>query len=554
MRGLGDLLTQALKLQQAGHTTAASVLYQEILYQDQNCADAHHLLGCISITQGDFDNALIHLKRAVEINPEQYLYQCNLGVCYVKLNIFDMAKAHFIESIEQKGDFKDSRLNCGHLYANINEWDYAEEQYRAAVDCAPSAETFGVLGEFYRTRRRYKDAIRSFSRGCDIDPTISDMYLKMGLAYTGIGEKLNAIWAYTVALQNDPMNVGAHNNLGTLHLVENKIDQAITFFSEAQRVAPGDSVSGWNLAKCYFLQGDLHKGWPLYHHRWEVFGKNYMQRNFHRPEWNNEPLNGKRIVLYNEQGIGDQIQNLRFVAHLQQLGAHVIVECHPSLYNLVHTNFLVQTVEHGTALPEYDYFCSFNSLPAKLNVSQSDVGCSAPYIVSESILSKEWYSRLALLGALPRIGIVWAGNSKHPNDRLRSTPYETFIDLFVGIECSIVNLQVGADTEVFDDTESYRFNAVPYLKDYNETVALIENLDLVIAVDTSVVHLCGAMHKPVWALLAYNPDWRWMLNCRDTYWYPSVELFRQESAGDWKGTISTVNNALSEYVKNFKNV
>ncbi|MGL1901276.1 MAG: tetratricopeptide repeat-containing glycosyltransferase family protein [Fibrobacterales bacterium] len=550
MRGLGDLLTQAFQLQQSGHTTAAAVLYQDILSQDQNCADAHHLLGCIYISRGEIESAHIHLKRAVEVNPDHYVYQCHLAVCYVKLNDLDTAKIHFLESIEQKGDFKDSRINCGHLFSQLKEWELAEEQFKAAVRCMPTSDTYGVLGEFYRSQGQYNDAIRSFSRSCELDPTQSDIYLKMGLAYTGIGEKLNAIWAYTVAIQNNPMNVGAHNNLGTLHLVENKIDEAINCFCEAQRVVPGDSVSGWNLAKCYFLQGDLPKGWSLYHHRWAVFGKNYMQRNFHRPEWNNEPLAGQRIVLYNEQGIGDLIQNMRFVEQLRQRRAYVIMECHPALFDLVSKNTTAQVITHGTALPEYDYYCSLNSLPAKLGVTQSDVMSRAPYIVADKNSVKEWYSRLSLLGNIPKIGIVWAGNPNHPNDKLRSAPFESFITMFDGIECAVINLQVGADYKVFDDTDPHRFDAVPYLKNYNETAALIEHLDLVISVDTSVVHLCGAMHKPVWALLAYNPDWRWMLETNDTYWYPSVRLCRQESSGDWSGLVSRVQKDLMCFVKN----
>ncbi len=541
MQGLREQLNKALKLQQSGHSEAAKSIYEDILSIDQNIPDANHLLGLIYFSDNNLIEAESYVSRATNLNPHNHSFITNLGVIANAKGEHERAKGLFIEALELKPDFLDSMKNLAALHVHFNEWDDAEKLYLKILEHTQDTGAILSLAELYRALGKNTEAIRFYTRYCNERPNDSDTYLKMGLVYNALGERDNAIWAYSMSIRNNPQNVGAYNNIGTIYLVENRIEKAVENFSHAQSINPDDAPSGWNLAKCYFLQGDLQSAWKKYYHRWSVFGAHYMSRSFQKPEWCGEELSGKTILLYNEQGIGDHIQNIRFIASLKNRGARVIMESHPSITDLFKNDFKGDVAyTFGEQCPEYDFHCSFNSLPERLNVSVGDVQITEPYINADRFLKSQWKQKLTCCKERLKVGVVWAGNPKHPNDSLRSCSLHTFKELFDITDVAFVNLQVGDVSNQFPSERERLYDFSNDLTDYNQTAAVIENLDLVISVDTSIVHLCGAMKKPVWALTAFNPDWRWMLNRSDSYWYSSVRLFRQTRMGDWNSVISKV--------------
>ncbi len=550
MQGLRDQLDTALKLQQTGHAAAAKSIYENILAIDQNIPDANHLLGLIYFSDNKLKEAEIFVSKATNLNPHNHSFIMNLGVIANAQGKYERAKELFIEALDLKPDFIDSMKNLAALHVHFNELDAAEKLYLNVLEHAQDKGVLLSLAELYRTLGKNSNAIRLYTRYCNEHPNDSDTYFKMGLVYNALDERDNAIWAYTMSIRNNPQNVGAYNNLGTIYLVENRIEQAVEYFSHAQSIHSDDAPSGWNLAKCYFLQGELRSAWKKYYHRWSVFGAHYMSRSFQKPEWRGEDISGKTILLYNEQGIGDHIQNIRFISRLKKCGARVIMETHPSVTDLFTNDFKGDVLyTYGEECPEYDLHCSFNSLPERLNVSIDDVLVAEPYIRTDSFLSSQWKQKLSRCNERLKVGVVWAGNSKHPNDSLRSCSLHTFKGLFDVDDIAFINLQVGDESNRFPSDGKRLYDFSTDLTDYNQTAAVIENLDLVISVDTSVVHLCGAMKKPVWVLTAFNPDWRWMLNRSDSYWYSSVRLFRQTRMGDWNSVIAEVVSKLKNFEK-----
>jgi hypothetical protein len=254
-------------------------------------------------------------------------------------------------------------------------------------------------------------------------------------------------------------------------------------------------------------------------------------------------------LLHAEQGLGDVIQFVRYIPYVAQLGTKVIIECHKELKSLLkNVEGIQQVISQGEELPSFDVHCPIASLPLIFNTIQDNIPTNIPYIYVESMSVNKWKNKLENDNSKLNIGLVWAGNPKHKNDRNRSIPLSGFLPLMKFTNITFYSLQKGTASEQSKNLP-IRMKLVDLTKEINDfadTAALIENLDLVITVDTAVAHLTGALGKPVWVLLPFAPDWRWMLNREDSPWYPTIRLFRQPSLGDWDSVISRITKELQK--------
>jgi len=271
-------------------------------------------------------------------------------------------------------------------------------------------------------------------------------------------------------------------------------------------------------------------------------------RNFTKPQWDGRALEGRTLLLHAEQGLGDAIQFIRYLPLMSQRGGRIIIECYAELQRLFQIMAgRCQIVACGQPLPAFDLHCPLLSLPRVFGTTLSNIPHVVPYLHPDAEEARKWHHRLLWQSRLVNVGLAWMGNPAHKNDRSRSIKLARLAPLGQVPGVRFFSLQKGeaaAETktppsgmELVDWTQE--------LKDFADTAGLIANLDLVIAVDTAVVHLAGAMGKPVWTLLPFVPDWRWLLEREDSPWYPTMRLFRQNSWGDWDSVITRVVDALS---------
>ena len=336
----------------------------------------------------------------------------------------------------------------------------------------------------------------------------------------------------------------------------NRPDDALVSYDRAIALKPDYAKAHFNRSLALLLKGNFADGWEEYEWRWKGGARGVKPRKFECPQWRGENLAGKTIFLYPEQGYGDTIQFLRYVPLVASRGGHVILEVPPPLLRLAERlQGAAQVFASGAAAPAADFFCPLLSLPRAFSTTVATIPGEVPYLVADRTAIAAWRRRLAVLEGL-RVGLVWAG-SPRPNqpeanriNRRRSITLGHFANLADVPGVSLVSLQ---KDQAASQTRSpppglFVHDWTDELGDFADTAALIEALDLVISVDTSVVHLAGALGKPVWLLNRFDTCWRWLLDRDDSPWYPTLRQFRQPRRGDWDSVIMDVLAALTRLV------
>jgi hypothetical protein len=272
-----------------------------------------------------------------------------------------------------------------------------------------------------------------------------------------------------------------------------------------------------------------------------------LRREFAAPRWDGGDIAGRAILLHVEQGIGDALQFVRYAPLLAHRGARVIVLCQPPLKRLFMEMDEVSVVADGEPPPEFDLHLPLMSLPRLFGTTLATIPADTPYLRADPVDVRAWNGKLGDKNHF-KIGLVWAGNRRHLNDRNRSCALETLAPLAAVSGIRLYSLQKGeAAVETRNAPATMRLvDLNDELVDFADTAAVITHLDLVITVDTAVAHLAGALARPAWLLLPFAPDWRWMLAREDSPWYPSLRLFRQNQTGDWSGVLTAVMNALRQ--------
>jgi Flp pilus assembly protein TadD len=434
-------------------------------------------------------------------------------------------------------------------------------------------------------RGRYAEALECFDLFEKHNPNIAPLYQTRGLCLQRLGrfEAAQADFERSIALA--PFEAETHKNLGTLHsrlgrteqalasidralalrpdfsaaLTEKArllwslqlLDGAFAAFHRSLEVDPGNAHTIWNLALLQMLTGDFERGWRGREARWKA-SLGLVDRGFSQPLWLGEqPIEGKTILLHADEALGDSIQFARYVPMVAALGARVILEVRPAVQRLLAELPGLATCigRSSSAPPAFDLHCPLGSLPLAFGTRLDTIPFAESYLpapAAERVTA--WEDRLGPRNRL-RVGLVWSGDPGHNNDHNRSIALRALAPL---LECDVqfVSLQkgirdqdrafLGERRDIVDLTEQ--------LTDFSETAALVRCLDLVISVDTSVVHLAGALGAPVWTMLPFNPDWRWLLNRDDSPWYRSMRLFRQPKRGDWTSVVDRVRRELESLV------
>ena len=398
-----------------------------------------------------------------------------------------------------------------------------------------SAELHFLRGTACNALSRSAEARDALTTAVTLNPAFAPTWLNLGNALMDLDDLPAAEAHCRQALVLDPALIEAHVSLGFILTAQGRLAEAIEALDGAVRAHPDNVQAHWNLATAALLAGDLPRGFAEYEwrKRHDRFRRDFI--NLPGPIWDGGDPRGRTILVHAEQGLGDTIQFGRYLTLIARRGGTPVLACEPSLIPLLNSIAGVQVISKFDPLPPYDAWIDQMSLPRVFGTTLDTIPCPAGYLSANPELIA---AHRATLPPTRCIGLVWAGNPLHRNDRRRTPPAGLFPPPGTFLDCHVVSLVPGRTLPGIAPP------ARP-LTDYAETAALIAALDLVVTVDTSVAHVAGALGRPAWVLLPYAPDWRWMLNRNDTPWYDSLRLFRQPSPGDWRSVIASVGAALA---------
>jgi len=425
----------------------------------------------------------------------------------------------------------------GVLEAQRGAHDAAVPHIARSVRIRPdAAQPWAHLGGALQALGRAEEAAAVLKRALALDPAQDDALDNLGAALHALAQYGTARAWLTRAVLMRPGHPDTLINLGTVLRDLRRFDEAEACFDAA--IARQPNHTGAHLARAVgrLVQGDLPTGWDEFEWRW---------RRFPTPPWAGEPLDGRAILLHAEQGFGDTIQFARYAPLVAKVGGRVILETHPLLTRLLGTlGPEVQVVEQGSEPPPHDLHCPLMSLPRAFGTDLATIPAARSYLSADPGDVARWAERIGDAKSL-RVGLVWAGNPKHRNDRNRSIPVDKLRPLLSVPGVRFFSLQTGDARDALPEGVD---DLIEGVRDFADTAAILKNLDLVVAVDTAVIHLAGALGVPAWLLLPFAPDWRWLLDRGDTPWYPSLRLYRQPRPGDWDtmlGTAAAVLRAMA---------
>jgi Flp pilus assembly protein TadD len=441
------------------------------------------------------------------------------------------------------------------LYA-IDQVPQAVEAFdKAIVLCPEYADAWNGRGLALAELGELTDALACYDRAAALQADRPGAYFNRSAALHNLGRDVEALAAADRALALDPGSVPALNNRGNALRALGRLEEALAHYDLAVAGDPQNAQSRFNRAVCRLAAGDFARGWEEYEWRTRLRGFEKGAPRMNAPLWLGEPdISGRTIFLHAEQGHGDTIQFCRYVPYVAAAGATVVLAVQPLLGSLLETLPGVSRVAGpGDRDLRADFRCSLLSLPRALAGRIDKIPATIPYLSAPQSKLDLWRDRLGPRRGL-RVGIAWAGNRQHKNDRNRSL---TLSQLTPIAKLGLPLYCLQREMPLNDLHEFAAFANVEYfgenLSDFTDTAALIAQLDLVITVDTAVAHLAGAMGKPAWLLLSHAPDWRWMQDREDSPWYPTIRLFRQPRPGDWEAALDRVGRELSAKLQTSRN-
>jgi tetratricopeptide (TPR) repeat protein len=576
------LLSRGVSAQKAGRLGDACRHYEAAILADPGNAEARQLLGIALTAKGDRARAATVFRRAAELHPGIPSVHFNLGVQLQSQDQHLDAIASFARAVALDPRYSDAMYGMGFSYRKLgrlpeaareyakaagmdHKWvpdlldagnelraagnlDEAVAAYRQCLAVLPnSAPVLNNLGIALQEQGLVAEAIAAFRQAIAADPLYAEAYNSLAPALQRLNRIDEAIDACLKAAEIDPSLGAAHTNLGNAYLALNDVPRALEAFSRAVRISPGESRFRANLCYAYLASGRLREAWPLYEERSLVDGSALM-RKLDKPRWKGDAdIRGRTLFVHAEQGFGDTIQFVRFSAVLSERGARVVVEVQPELKTLLGAiEGASVVIGKGDPMPPFDLHCPMLSLPLGLETDVDSIPCPAPYIRADPFKAALWDARFPAESARLRVGLVWSGQPRHKNDHNRSIPAILLRPLVANVRARFICLQNEirqSDKAALADMPEIA-TACADLTSFSETAALIECMDLVVTVDTAVAHLAGAMGKPVWILLPFAADWRWMLAREDSPWYPTARLFRQPAVADWASVMSRVNDEI----------
>jgi tetratricopeptide (TPR) repeat protein len=497
-------------LQVLGQLNEAIAAYNNAIRLKPDDAHAHSNLGNALRASGQLDKAIAAYSHAIHLKPDFAEAHFNLGATFNNLEQFDEAIAAYNRAIGLKPDFAEAYSNLGNALRNSGRLDEAVAAYENAIRLKPDfAEAHSNLGNVLKDLGRFEDALASYDKAIRLKPDFAEVYSNLSNALQDLGRLDEAVAACKEAIHLKPAFADAHSNLGNALKNLGQLKEAIAAHNTAIGYQPDYAQGHFNLGIALLLAGAVSNGWAEYEWRWRKKEKQSTLRRFAKPQWQGEEVNGRTVLLHAEQGLGDTIQFCRYAALIAARGARVLLQIPRSLLRLLSgLHGVERLIAVGDPIPAFDFHCPLMSLPHIFGTNLATIPAPFSYMPVDEAKRRHWQQRLSA-PAGRRVGLVWAGNPQHGNDRNRSLPFAALAPLWNIPGIRWYSLQVGERRADLDAAPPGVIEDLsPFLDDFAETAAAISQLDLVLTVDTSVAHLAGAIGHPTWVMLPFIPDWR----------------------------------------------
>ncbi|WP_240475665.1 tetratricopeptide repeat protein [Herbaspirillum rhizosphaerae] len=545
-----DAIAQAYLYFQHGQLEAAHAILQPLTL---GAADFNllHLSGAVAAGLGLHDQAIDWYVRALALKPGDLAVSYKLGRVFYEAGRRTEALSLYLQLIASGVQHADIYVAAALLLQDAQRNDEALQTLEHALRLAPqNVEIWYRHAVALGRLQRHADALQSIQQAISLAPNNLQYRLDLALTQYRLHRNEDALLCIDQLLSAAPDSADAWACRAAVLSRLCRYEESIACSEKALALQPGDADSSVNLALTSLTLGMLGKAWPLYESRWQGESAD-PARHQDIPRWNgSHEVGGKTILLWAEQGLGDTIHFCRYAQQVAELGAQVVLEVPATLEKLIETlasNGRIQVIAAGDAIPRVDLQLPLMSLPGVFNTTLETIPSRSSYLHADTSKQAQWQVSLTPKKHL-RVGIVCSGNAGNHNDRRRSIPLEAFGPLLVAgddIDFILLQPEIRQRDEAFLQAHPAILWPAPQLRAFDDTAALIANLDCVIGVDTAAIHLAGALGVPVWVLLSKAADWRWFLARDDSPWYPSARLFRQDAADDWNDVISRVRQALT---------
>jgi len=560
-----------IALKALGRQDEALASFQAGASLQPDLADAHFNVGTALKDLGRCEEALASLNQALRLRPTYVEAHLNLGVALAACGKLEEAAASYQQVLRLEPGRADACNNLGNALSKLGKLDEAAASLRAALHLRPDyADAHFNLANVLVDQGKPLEAVACFREALRLNPQHAQACNNLGNALHSLGqldparasleEALRqqhdhaqahynlgnvlrdqglleeAATSFRQAIRCQPDYAQAHSNLGNVLQAQAKLDEALASYEQALRLQPDHAETHVNRAMAWLVRGDFRRGWAEYEWRWRRPG--HAAWPLPQPRWDGAPLAGRTILLYAEQGLGDTLHFIRYAPLVKERGGRVIVACPKALVPLLRRcPGIDDLIEAGAALPPFDVQAPLLSLPGVFGTDLTSIPANVPYLHAEPERVAAWGRELEAVPGF-KIGIAWQGNPAVTGDRRRSFPLVDLAPLARLEGVHLFSLQKGPGAE---QTSAHQ-GRVPVLDwsdrldltgAFLDTAAVMQHLDLVIAPDSAIAHLAGALGVPVWVALSSAADWRWLLGRQDSPWYPTMRLFRQTTLGNW---------------------
>jgi tetratricopeptide (TPR) repeat protein len=531
-----------------GDSRRAVMLLERALQFDPSNVDLLKNLGTALMAGGNAASAVTHLRQATLLDPKSYESYGNLGMALRRLGDRDAATESLRHAVTVCPGWRPACLSLAEILLTQGDLDEAELLLRRSLNSPlDDADTLLALGKLHASRHEWTTAAQCFDSVLQSQP--GHLGALCALTTVVADERLEELTARlrsaATTAESEELQFGVQRALATLaHLRRDVVSEA-DHLRRALLYRPDAVDVRVPLAKLLLLTGDFNSGWPAFEWRWRQDATVLPARGLLRRRWQGEPLQNATIVLHAEQGFGSIIQFSRYAPMVARLGGRVMLEVPAELVRLMgHLEGVEEVVARGESLPTVSWQCPLMSLPVAFGTTVNTIPAEVPYLHANPQEARRWSERLP-----PglRVGIAWSGAPWHYNDRRRSIPTELLTPLREVGDVSFVSLQLRPLASAGGSGFTY-IDISSALTDFADTAAVMANLDLIITVDTAVAHLAGALGLPVWIMLPFAAEYRWLLEREDSPWYPTARLFRQPLPGDWRSVIGRVTQELRLFV------
>ncbi len=540
-----------------GAVQAAVDSYRYAISIDPHQPAFHSNLGNALIQAGMAADGIAALRQGVALDPDGIDANFNLGNALLKTGELDEAARYLRRTLELKPDYSTAWSDLGNILFRQNKLAEAEAAYRQSLFLNPKvAEVHSNLSNVLMNTDRNGEAIAALLQAIQLKPHFAQSHSNLGNVLAQIGRPGEAIAPYREAIRLDPQYAEPWSNMGTALVRLGRHQEALEAYDRAVAIRPDYAEAQLHRAFVLLSEDRTEQGWEAYRWRWKARANSNADRptlTLTLPEWDGEAVAGKQLVVYHEQGFGDTIQFCRYAADLAALGAEVTMLVPPSLERLLkRVPGIARVITKGMDGQDADFQVPLMSVPGILGTRIGQSAAGVPYIHADPNAVERWQQRLRHLAGF-RVGLVWSGDPRPQDraasltDRRRSLTFPQIAPLLELPGIDFVSLQKGSPAAQATGvrTASPLQEYAGELNDFADTAALIATLDLVIAADTSVAHVAGALGKPVWILSRFDGCWRWLRDRDDTPWYPSARLFRQDISADWTPVVARVAEALA---------